>query len=151
MGKRPAPTKTQIVKMQALHELGNSDNRIARALGISNHTVAKYIKQELSPEDKKQVQELVEKIKRTELEDLTLIGAKARARLHELLDEGKTKAIETTAIMDRAFQQRRLLEGQSTENIAIANIDPETRRIVEEIARKYHEKRLEEIRQEADE
>ena len=51
-----------------------------------------------------------------ELDDLFLIGVKARKRLHELLDEGKTKPIETTAIMDRAFQQRRVLEGKSTEN-----------------------------------
>jgi hypothetical protein len=46
-----------------------------------------------------------------------LLGGKTRARLHELLDEGKTKAIETTAVMDRCFQQRRLLSGESTHNI----------------------------------
>ena len=46
-----------------------------------------------------------------------MLGGKARARLHELLDEGKTRAIETTAIMDRCFQQRRLLGGESTHNI----------------------------------
>jgi hypothetical protein len=55
------------------------------------------------------------------------LGAKARKRLHELLDEGNTKAIETTAIMDRTFQQRRLIEGQFTEinaiQIAIDDID----------------------------
>jgi hypothetical protein len=34
----------------------------------------------------------------------------------------KTKTIETVALMDRAFQQRRLLEGQSTQNIAYADL-----------------------------
>lgn len=55
-------------------------------------------------------------IEEKEIADPYLLVAKARNRLHELLDEGNTKAIETTAVMDRSFQQRRLLEGQSTEN-----------------------------------
>jgi len=34
------------------------------------------------------------------------------------MDDGKSKMIETIALVDRTFQQRRLLEGQSTQNIA---------------------------------
>ncbi|MFN0118177.1 MAG: hypothetical protein ACKVQC_07820, partial [Elusimicrobiota bacterium] len=45
-------------------------------------------------------------------------GAKGRYRLHEHLDGGKMRPIEVIAAMDRCFQQRRLLEGQSTENIS---------------------------------
>lgn len=59
---------------------------------------------------------MVNIIKELEIDDLYLLGAKARKRLHELLDQGDTKAIEITAVMDRSFQQRRLLEGQFTEN-----------------------------------
>ena len=61
-------------------------------------------------------------IKDRELNDLYLLGAKARKRLHEVLDNEKPKPIEATAIMDRTFQQRRPLEGQSTENIAYADL-----------------------------
>jgi hypothetical protein len=60
---------------------------------------------------------LVNLIKEKEINDLYLIGAKARHRINELLDEGNTKVIETVAVMDRSFQQRRLLECKSTENI----------------------------------
>ena len=62
---------------------------------------------------------MVDIIKEKEIADLYLLGAKARNRLHELMDEGKTKTIETVALMDRSFQQRRLLEGQSTDNMVI--------------------------------
>ena len=46
-----------------------------------------------------------------------------------MLDEGKTKMIETVACIDRTFQQRRLLEGNSTENINVkqAVLDIDTR------------------------
>lgn len=148
MGKRPAPTKSDIVKMQALHELGNSYRQIGLALNLSGHTVAKYIKQELSPEDKERVKELVEKIRETELEDLTIIGAKARARLHELLDEGKVRPIEATAIMDRSFQQRQLLQGRATERVTITALSEEKRRELKEIAKLYAERRLQKIREE---
>jgi len=73
---------------------------------------------------------MIDVIKEKEVSDLYLLGAKARKRLHELLDEGNTKTIETVALMDRSFQQRRLLEGQSTENIAQIHADiAEIRRI----------------------
>jgi len=45
------------------------------------------------------------------------LGAKGRKRLHELVDSGNSKMIETIALVDRVFQQRRLLEGKSTENV----------------------------------
>jgi len=64
-----------------------------------------------------EVQFLITKIKADEINNLYLLGEKAKQRLHQILDEGKTKAIETTAILDRTFQQRRLLEGLSTQNL----------------------------------
>ena len=65
---------------------------------------------------------MVDIIKEKEIADLYLLGAKARNRLHELIDEGNTKALETTAVMDRSFHLRRLLEGQSTENIVSVHV-----------------------------
>jgi len=107
------PTKTEVAKMIVHDELGKSYRAIGRMLGRSNHTVKKYLNSEAYLKDPA-VQELVTILKAKEIDELTLLGGKARARLHELLDEGKTKAIETTAIMDRCFQQRRLLSGEST-------------------------------------
>jgi hypothetical protein len=60
---------------------------------------------------------IVEKIKENEINDLYLLGAKGRKRLHELVEKGDSKMIETIALVDRVFQQRRLLEGKTTENI----------------------------------
>jgi hypothetical protein len=51
-----------------------------------------------------EIKELVEEIKEKEVTDLYLLGGKARNRLHELLDGGQTKMIETIALMDRSFQ-----------------------------------------------
>ena len=62
---------------------------------------------------------MVELIKKRGLEDLYLLGAKGRHPLHDLLDEGKTKMIETIALVDRTFQQRRLLEGGTTAHVGI--------------------------------
>ena len=47
------------------------------------------------------------------------MGAKGRQRLHELLDEEKVQMIPTIALVDRTFQQRRLLEGRSTVNLGL--------------------------------
>ncbi len=106
--------------MHALKETGFTINRVSKTLGWDFKTVQKYLRKELSQEERERLRELVERIREVELTDLTLIGAKARAHLHKLLDEGKMKPIETIAAMDRAFQQRRLLEGVSTQNISFA-------------------------------
>lgn len=63
--------------------------------------------------------EMVELIKRRELEDLCVLGAKGRHRVHELLDQGKSRTIETIAPVDRTFQQRRLLEGGTTAHVGV--------------------------------
>ena len=77
--------------------------------------VRKYLQSEVYNDP--EIMRMMDIIKEKEIAALYLLGAKARNRLHELMDEGKTKTIETVALMDRSFQQRRLLEGQSTENI----------------------------------
>ena len=114
---KPKPDKPTVAKMKVLRDLGNSDRQIARKLKCSNHTVAKYLKRQDLLQDP-EVIKLVELIKKTEIADLYVIGEKARARIHELLDNGKVRPIEAVAIQDRSFQQRRLLESQPT-NIGV--------------------------------
>ena len=65
------------------------------------------------------IDKMVERIKETETTDLYLLGVKARRNLHVLADKGKMRPIENIALLDRVFQQRRLLEGRSTVNIGL--------------------------------
>ncbi len=90
-----------------MNDLGLSPTAIAKRTGRSHNTVSKYLRSEVYSDPS--ISQLVERIKEKEIQDLYLLGGKARARLHELLDEGNTKVIETVALMDRTFQQRRLL------------------------------------------
>lgn len=119
--KNLSPTKTELARYKAMNDLGLTPNAIGVRAGRDPKTIRKYLQSDVyyDPE----ISKMVEVIKEKEIADLYLLGAKARHRLHELLDEGKTKTIETVALMDRSFQQRRLLEGQSTENIASVHRD----------------------------
>jgi len=127
--------------MKALEELGQSPTAIARRMGKSHHTTIKYLRSHSDIFDDPEIKSLIEFIKEKEVSDLYLLGGKARKRLHELLDEGKMKAIETTAVMDRTFQQRRLLEGQSTQNIEVINREhEEIRKQCEAIEKKILER-----------
>lgn len=111
------PTKKLLARMKAMNELGHGSTQIGKELEMSHNTVLKYLRDGEVFKDP-DITEMVEMIKKKETDDLYLIGAKARRNLHTLLDEGKMKAIENIAAMDRSFQQRRLLEGLSTENIS---------------------------------
>lgn len=102
--------------MKVMHDLGVSPTAIARRLDRSHNTVIKYLDSDVFNDPS--ISQIVERIKEKELSDLYLLGAKARKNLHTMLDQGKGGMIPTVALMDRSFQQRRLLEGQSTENIA---------------------------------
>jgi hypothetical protein len=112
-GKRP--TKKELARMKAMNELGESPTSIAERMGRSHNTVLKYLESDVYNDPT--IAEMVEKIKEKELSDLYLLGAKGRHRLHQLLDQGKSTMIPTIALVDRTFQQRRLLEGNSTANI----------------------------------
>ena len=134
---RKKPNKKELAEMKVLSDLGHSPTAISKQMKKSHHTILKYLQDQEIFNDP-EVQRLIEIIRDKELDDLFLIGAKARKRLHELLDEGNTKAIETTAIMDRSFQQRRLLEGASTEIIDSREISIQIEKIllqIEESAR----------------
>jgi DNA-binding CsgD family transcriptional regulator len=122
--KTHSPTKVEIAEMVVWSKLGYTPFAIGRMMERSHNTVKKHLLRAEEGTDK-EVAQLVRHIRDKELNELVLLGAKARVRLNELLEEGKTKAIETCAIMDRTFQQRRLLEGLSTANIAYHEIDGE--------------------------
>lgn len=114
--KRGTALKTkEIATIKAHQELGKSAYAIAKTTGFAERTVRKYLDNSeaySTPE----MNELVAKIKEGEMNDLVVLQTKARARLHDLAD--KMNPIEAIALMDRTFQQRRLLEGNSTANIA---------------------------------
>ena len=113
-GKKPS--KKELARMKAMNELGESPTSIAARMDRSHNTVLKYLSSDVYNDPA--LSEMVEKIKEKELSDLYLLGAKGRHRLHELIDKGDSQMIPTIALVDRVFQQRRLLEGQSTANIA---------------------------------
>ena len=111
--KGKPPSKREQAMMLALSQLGKKSYEIGALMGRSHNTVAKYIKQPVFTDVK--FQKLVEEYKEKEILDLTVLNIEARARLHDLVSV--MTPIESIALMDKSFQQRRLLEGKSTENI----------------------------------
>ncbi len=111
------PNKKELARMKIMSELGVSPTAIAEKMGRSHHTVIKYLQSDVYTDPS--IGEIIERIKEKETQDLWLLGAKGRQRLHELLDEGKAQMIPTIALVDRTFQQRRLLEGKSTINLSL--------------------------------
>jgi len=109
------PDKKELARMKAMSDLGVSPTAIAKKMEKSHNTILKYLRSEVFTDP--DISQMVAQIKEKETADLYLIGGKARQRIHELLDGGKMRPIEAVATMDRAFQQRRLLEGQSTINL----------------------------------
>jgi hypothetical protein len=129
--KNLSPTKTELARFKAMSDLGLTPNAIGSRTDRDPKTVRKYLQSEVYNDP--EITQMVDIIKEKEISDLYLLGAKARKRLHELLDDGKMKAIETVATMDRSFQQRRLLEGQSTGNIFSISADIEKIRKMERV------------------
>ena len=107
--------RNQKATIKALTELGHTKTEIEKYTGHSHHTITKYLDEAEAYADPK-MQEKVTQIKQKEILDLTVLNVKAKKRLHELAP--KMNAIESIALMDRSFQQLRLLEGKSTQNIA---------------------------------
>jgi hypothetical protein len=107
--------RKQKANIKALAELGHSKCEIEKLTGHSHHTIAKYLDESEAYADPR-MQAMVTKIKEKEILDLTVLNVRAKARLHELAP--RANMIESIALMDRTFQQLRLLEGKSTQNIA---------------------------------
>ncbi len=113
-GKKP--NKKELARMKVLSDMGESNRSIARQLGKGHGTIKKYLNSDVftnAPE----IDRMVEQIKDREVADLTLLGARGRQHIHELLDEGKSTLIPLIALVDRTFQQRQLLTGKSTVNL----------------------------------
>lgn len=116
MSKAIKPTKQELARFKVFADSGLSAHAIGHKTGRDPKTVRKYLKSPVFQTDE-DLQAMVEAIRTRELSDLYLLGAKGRQRLHELLDKGDSQMIPTIALVDRTFQQRRLLEGGSTQNI----------------------------------
>ena len=111
--KGKKPTKREQAQMLALNQLGLGTYQVGEIMGRSPHTIRKYCENPMFTDPSFQV--LVEEYKAKELIDLTAMNISARARIHDLIPT--MTPIEAIATMDKSFQQRRLLEGKSTENI----------------------------------
>jgi len=113
---RRQPTKIELARFHVLADMGYSPQAIGRETGRDPKTVRKWLKSGVIERD--DLKALVEQIKTAELDDLYVLGQKARRRLHQLA-ETEDKMIPLIALQDRCFQQRRLLEGNSTAHIGI--------------------------------
>ncbi len=112
-GKKP--NKRELARMKALSDMGESNRSIARQLGKGHGTIKRYLNSDVFTDPS--IGKMIERIKEKEVDDLTLLGARGRQHIHEVLDEGKSSLIPLIALVDRTFQQRRLLEGKSTVNL----------------------------------
>jgi predicted transcriptional regulator len=110
-------TKARIAAVVAMHDAGHSARAIGRELQCSPNTALAYISRAAEYLADPLVKKLVEKWRETEADELVVLRAKARARLHEKLDDNKMKPIELIALQDRAFNQSRVLEGKSNYNV----------------------------------
>ena len=108
-------SKHEVAEVIALRDMGSSKNAIANRLGMSANTVDKYLESREAYTDPKMEQKIAA-IKEKEIWDLTVLNVRAKDRLHDLA--ATMNPIESIALMDRTFQQLRLLEGKSTANVA---------------------------------
>lgn len=110
-GASVAPKDKAVI--HSMSEMGHSKKAIAKTMGFGWHTVKAVLSQEPTNPT------LVAKLKQHELSQLVVLGALSRDRLAKMLDENLLKPIEAIALMDRAFQQVRLIQGESTANIDV--------------------------------
>ncbi len=114
------PIKSELAYFKVLSDQGMTPNAIGKLIGRDPKTVSKYLSQEITDPE---VERMVELIRKAELSQLHQIGLKSRVILIDYLDsvlagEREVNPISVTAILDRTFTQRRLLEGSSTMNIS---------------------------------
>ena len=113
--KHKKPNKKELATVKALSNLGNTPFAIEKRTGLYHTTVSKYLSDAEAYNDPT-MPALIAQIQAREIEDLTVLTVRARARLHDIA--ATMNPIEAIALMDRSFQQRRLLQGKSTENVA---------------------------------
>lgn len=98
-------------KLKRLLKLKIPGTEVAERVGISEATLYRYLNFLKTQSSK------ITEIDNTEIIDLALLGARARMRLAQRIET--MNPIELTAVMDRTFQQRRLLQGKSTANVSV--------------------------------
>ena len=108
-------SKKETAEMFALVDMGTKKKEIERRTGISPNTINRYLANREAYADPDMEQKIA-RIKEKEIFDLTVLNVRAKDRLHDLAD--RMNPIEAIALMDRSFQQIRLLEGKSTANIS---------------------------------
>lgn len=140
---REKPKKSELARFRVLQELGHTPNAIGNITGRDPKTVRKWLQSEVYQDP--ELQKLIDIIKNKEVEQLTLITGKARAVLEQYLNDvlmgnKEPNPISVTAIMDRAFQQVRILEGKSTANISIHSHVQEATKILNELKASLNDK-----------
>ncbi|MFA5975957.1 MAG: hypothetical protein WC859_07300 [Elusimicrobiota bacterium] len=113
----PSLTKTEKAHAVALRDSQLTPNASARRMKRDPKTIRNFL--QTDEVNDPEIQMIVAQIKERELSDLFLIGYKARRNLHKRFDESSPTVIESTAVMDRSFQQRQLLEGRPTNILAL--------------------------------
>lgn len=114
--KNKVASKKELVEVAALSKLGHTPYAISQRTGFHHDTVAKYLREQEEFFNQPEVKEAISRYIAVETGDLVALTVKARKRLHEIAHT--MNPIEALALMDRSFQQRRLLEGKSTSNIS---------------------------------
>jgi predicted transcriptional regulator len=107
-------SKHEVAEVLALRDMGTSKRQIALRGGMSANTVDKYLAEREAYTDPR-MELKIQQIKEKEIWDLTVLNVRAKDRLHDLAPS--MNPIEAIAMMDRTFQQLRLLEGKSTANV----------------------------------
>lgn len=105
----------EVAQIKALSDTGSTNYAIEKRTGISHTTVGKYLRDQEAYSDP-DMMALVAKIQENEVADLTVLMVRGRKRLHEIAE--RMNPIEAIALMDRTFNQIRILQGKSTQNVA---------------------------------
>ena len=103
--------------IHARKALGQNTSQITRSVPYSYNTVKAVLRQQDNIDTK-----LVDRLIKREAAELALAGGLARTNLLKRLASGGGNIIENIAVMDKTFQQRRLLSGLSTQNHAVMTI-----------------------------
>ena len=114
---------------RSLLDQGKTYNEIRRITGLSPSTISGLRKGDVEYNSS-----LAEAIQKTETDELRIIGAVARDRILSDLQSSKTNPIATIAAMDRAFQQRRTLEGQASGIFDINRIEMSSKQIEDRLS-----------------
>lgn len=84
---------------------------------VQEHTVAAILKQAVITD-----QALIDAVQEGEFSELVALGGIARRNVINKILSGGGNITENVIVMDRTFQQRRLLAGQSTSNHIVLSI-----------------------------